>query len=224
MGWRTNQQVRAQWLVRDLTVPELLKAIASQAIKPLVDLKTPEGTPAFGTDEAAGIVKRLSDSLTVRLLERTKLHDLPRLMVTRAIPGTDGIPRRVTREFSKLSLGQQQSVLLALILSSDATKPLVIDQPEDNLDGEFIYATLVPILRRAKERRQVIVVTHNANVAVLGDAEQIFVLKAFNDRGEIVDSGSIDNATTQDAACNILEGAREAFSRRAKVYGFAFAS
>jgi ABC-type bacteriocin/lantibiotic exporter with double-glycine peptidase domain len=116
-------------------------------------------------------------------------------------------------------LGQQQSVLLALMLSADSNRPLIIDQPEDNLDGEFIYQTLVPVLRRAKERRQIIIVTHNPNVAVLGDAEQILVMKAMNDRGAIVARGSIDHDQTRDAACAILEGAREAFLRRARMYG-----
>jgi predicted ATPase len=110
-------------------------------------------------------------------------------------------------------------VLLALILSSDSDRPLIIDQPEDNLDGEFIYSTLVPVLRRAKERRQVIIVTHNANVAVLGDAEQIIVMKAMHDKGQIVATGSIDQMETRDAACAILEGAADAFVRRGKIYG-----
>jgi hypothetical protein len=68
-------------------------------------------------------------------------------------------------------------------------------------------------------RRQHIIVTHNPNVAVLGDAEQIVVMKAHNDRGEIVTRGSIDSPETRDAACAILEGAMEAFTRRAKMYG-----
>ena len=59
------------------------------------------------------------------------------------------------------------------MLSSDSNAPLIIDQPEDNLDGEFIFHPLVPVLRAAEERRQVIIVTHNANIAVLGDAKQI---------------------------------------------------
>jgi len=64
------------------------------------------------------------------------------------------------------------------LLSADSNRPLIIDQPEDNLDEEFIYQSVVPVLRRAKERRQVIVVTHDANIAVLGDAEQIVVFRA----------------------------------------------
>jgi hypothetical protein len=71
----------------------------------------------------------------------------------------------------------------------------------------------------AKERRQIIIVTHNANIAVLGDAEQIIVLKSTNEKGSIVSRGSIDDPSTREAACNILEGAVEAFQRRARIYG-----
>ena len=85
--------------------------------------------------------------------------------------------------------------------------------------GEFIYHSLVPVLRLAKERRQIIIVTHNANIAVLGDAEQILILKSTNDKCSIVSNGSIDHVQTRDLACNILEGAKEAFQRRAKIYG-----
>ena len=104
---------------------------------------------------------------------------------------------------------------------SNAIHPILIDQPEDNLDSEFIYQTLVPVLRRAKERRQVIIVTHNANIAVLGDAEQIIVLKSDAEHGRIISRGSIDNKETRDFACAILEGAEEAFRRRARIYGVA---
>ncbi len=130
-----------------------------------------------------------------------------------------GNAQYITREFSKLSLGQQQSILLTLLLSSDGNNPLIIDQPEDNLDGEFIYSSFVPVLRRAKERRQIVIVTHNANIAVLGDAEQIVILKAHGDAAVITARGSIDHTETRDNACSILEGARAAFQRRAKIYG-----
>ena len=107
------------------------------------------------------------------------------------------------------------------MLTSESRAPLIVDQPEDNLDSEFIYKTLVPAIRRAKERRQVIVVTHNANIAVLGDAEQIIVLKATQDKGSIMCRGSIDEPETREQACAILEGSREAFDRRARIYGTA---
>ena len=92
------------------------------------------------------------------------------------------------------------------MLSSKSNAPLIIDQPEDNLNSEFIYHSLVPVLRMAKEIRQIIVVTHNANITVLGDAEQIIVHKSTAERGQIVSRGSIDDPENREAACNILEG------------------
>jgi DNA repair ATPase RecN len=105
------------------------------------------------------------------------------------------------------------------MLSSDSNMPLIIDQPEDNLDSEFIFHSLVPVLRAAKERRQVIVVTHNPNIAVLGDAELIIALKSTSDKSMIVARGSIDEPITKKMVCQILEGAEEAFRRRARMYG-----
>ncbi len=64
-----------------------------------------------------------------------------------------------------------------------------------------------------------IVVTHNANIAVLGDAEQIIVLKSLSDQGQVMRRGSIDDPKTREYACQILEGSEEAFCRRAKIYG-----
>ncbi len=85
--------------------------------------------------------------------------------------------------------------------------------------GNLSYHSLVPVLRRAKERRQVIVVTHNANIAVLGDAEQIIALKSTSDKSLIVARGSIDDPATKRVVCQILEGSEEAFRRRARIYG-----
>jgi ABC-type lipoprotein export system ATPase subunit len=219
MGWRTIQVPRATLLIQRLTVPGLLNAIDKNEITAIMSLTTEEGAKVFDKPDAERIIERLSDPAIRFALERCQVYDLPRLTVTKGVVGPDGKTRHVIRDFSKLSLGQQQSVLLALMLSSKSNAPLIIDQPEDNLDGEFIYHSLVPVLRLAKERRQVIIVTHNANIAVLGDAEQIIVLKSTSEKGMIVSRGSIDDAATREAACTILEGAREAFQRRAKIYG-----
>lgn len=216
MGWRTSQVPRAGMLVSTLTVPALLAAINKSDVAPIQALKTPEGSTVFSKVDAEGIIAMLKLPEHRFRLERAKIVDRPVLTVTRPSQG-GGKP--VVRDFGRLSLGQQQSVLLALMLSVDTERPLIIDQPEDNLDSEFIYRTLVPVLRRAKERRQVIVVTHNANIAVLGDAEQIVVLKSNADQGVIVSRGSIDHPETRTHACNILEGSDEAFRRRAKIYG-----
>jgi ABC-type lipoprotein export system ATPase subunit len=218
MGWRTNQVRRATLLTEELTLPKLLEAIDKRNASVLTALAFHDGTQPFDAQDAAEILARLGEPKVRFALERCEVHDRPRLLVTKRIV-RGGKDQHVTREFSRLSLGQQQSILLTLLLSSDGNDPLIIDQPEDNLDGEFIYSSFVPVLRRAKERRQIVIVTHNANIAVLGDAEQIVVLKAHGDAGLITTRGSIDDDATRKEACNILEGARSAFRRRAKIYG-----
>lgn len=220
MNWRTVQVPRATLLVEHVTVPVLTAAIDRNDPASIRAVTLPDGVKPFNATDAALILERLAAPHVRYALERCHIDDLPRLNVTKSVPDDAGGIRYVTRDFSKLSLGQQQSVLLALMLSADSNDPLLIDQPEDNLDSEFIYFSLVPVLRRAKERRQVIIVTHNANIAVLGDAEQIVVLKSTNDQASIVARGSIDDLPTRDFACNILEGAHEAFQRRARTYGY----
>jgi DNA repair exonuclease SbcCD ATPase subunit len=201
MGWRTNQVPRANLITEKLTLPKLLEAIEKKTPAAISALVFDDGTQPFNSQDANEILARLGEPGVKYALERCAVHDLPRLLVTKRIM-RGGKEVHVTREFSKLSLGQQQSILLTLLLSSDGSDPLIIDQPEDNLDGEFIYSSFVPVLRRAKERRQIIIVTHNANIAVLGDAEQIVVLKAHGDAGIITARGSIDDASTRKEACN----------------------
>lgn len=219
MGWRTLQVQRASALTEKLTVPKLLDCIYRKNTSAILALMTDEGVNIFSKADVAALFERLSPNPVRFRLERAVVFDRPRLTVTKLVTDSAGKKHPRMREFRQLSLGQQQSVLLAVMLSADSNTPLIIDQPEDNLDAEFIYQSVIPVLRRAKERRQVIVVTHNANIAVLGDAEQIVVLRATNEKGVIVSRGSIDDPPTREAACALLEGSREAFQRRARIYG-----
>ncbi|MGH9761040.1 MAG: AAA family ATPase, partial [Blastocatellia bacterium] len=202
-----------------VTVPRLLQAIAKKDVAALLAVVRDDGDKEFSKADALDLLKTLGEAATLFQLERCEVEDRPRITVTKKIANPSGSPKVMSKDFSKLSLGQQQSVLLALMLSSDSNAPLIIDQPEDNLDGEFIFYSLVPALRQAKERRQVIIVTHNANIAVLGDAEQIIALKSTSDNGQIVARGSIDDPATRKIVCQILEGAEEAFKKRANIYG-----
>jgi energy-coupling factor transporter ATP-binding protein EcfA2 len=224
MNWRTLQQLKAAALIGDLTLPKLLDCVRRKDIKPIVALRDDKQKQVFLSAEASTLLERIAEPELLAKLEAVAVHDRPRLSVTKRVEGPGGIAAFRPRDFKRLSLGQQQSVLLALMLTSESTAPLIVDQPEDNLDSEFIYKTLVPVIRSAKERRQVIVVTHNANIAVLGDAELIIALKATNEKGSIVARGSIDHKATCDLACDIMEGSREAFDRRAAVYGIASAT
>ncbi|WP_010188118.1 TrlF family AAA-like ATPase [Sphingomonas sp. PAMC 26605] len=219
MGWRTLQQLKARALINTVTLPALLDQARRKDVKALLALRNDTNTAIFTKGEIDVLFERIAEPELLSQLEAVAVHDLPRLNVTKRVEMVGQAPHYVPRDFKRLSLGQQQSVLLALMLTSESRAPLIVDQPEDNLDSEFIYKTLVPVIRAAKERRQVIVVTHNANIAVLGDAELILALKATNDKASVVSRGSIDHPPTCELACAILEGSREAFDRRAQVYG-----
>ncbi len=119
----------------------------------------------------------------------------------------------------QLSDGQRHTILLTIAMLADSNHPLIIDQPEDDLDNAFISSSVVTTLRAIKERRQVIIVTHNANIAVLGDAELLLPMHRENDCGKAKDRGSIDTEATLICVQNILEGGPDAFLRRKAIYG-----
>ena len=121
----------------------------------------------------------------------------------------------------KLSPGQRGALLLIFYLLVDKeTKPIVLDQPEENLDNQTVYSLLVPVIKEAKDRRQVIMVTHNANLAVTCDAEQI--IHAEFDRTDMnrmtYESGAIENPKINGIVLDILEGTEPAFENRRGKY------
>ncbi len=118
----------------------------------------------------------------------------------------------------QLSDGQRHTILLTIAMLAETNIPLVIDQPEDDLDNAFIASSIVGTLRRVKERRQVILVTHNANIAVLGDSELILPMQRESDCGKTCDCGSIDAEATRGRVIGILEGGSNAFKRRREMY------
>jgi DNA repair ATPase RecN len=119
----------------------------------------------------------------------------------------------------QLSDGQRHTILLTIAMLADSNVPLVIDQPEDDLDNAFIFTSVVATLRAVKERRQVILVTHNPNIAVLGDSELILPMYRENDVGRAKSRGSIDSEPTRRCVVEILEGGTGAFLRRKEMYG-----
>ncbi len=118
----------------------------------------------------------------------------------------------------QLSDGQRHTILLTIAMLAESNVPLVIDQPEDDLDNAFIFTSIVTTLRAIKEKRQVILITHNANIAVLGDSELILPMFRENDYGKIKDRGSIDKDKTKKCVVDILEGGSAAFMRRKEMY------
>jgi ABC-type lipoprotein export system ATPase subunit len=118
-----------------------------------------------------------------------------------------------------LSDGQRNTAALALLLAQDGG-PLVIDQPEDELDSNFLFKELIPLLRKVKQRRQLIMATHNANLPVNGDAELVYAFEARDGKGQALACGGLDQASVTKAVLDIMEGTEEAFRRRREKYHF----
>ena len=119
------------------------------------------------------------------------------------------------------SPGQKSAAILAFILSS-GENPLIIDQPEDDLDNSLIYNLIVKSIRKMKNKRQIIIVTHNPNIPVLGDAEGIIVLER-NSQGKVdfrksKKTGCLDERIIREGICEIMEGGENAFKKREEKY------
>ena len=119
------------------------------------------------------------------------------------------------RSLAQGSPGQQTAALLAFVLGY-GTEPIILDQPEDDLDNTLIYELLVRRLRETKRHRQVIVVTHNPNIVVHGDAELVLSLKAANSLTDVACQGGLQERMVRDEICRVMEGGREAFESRYK--------
>ena len=124
------------------------------------------------------------------------------------------------RRLDELSGGQRVSVLLSLLLETEDSRPLVIDQPEDELDNRFLFKTVLPTLKKLKGRRQVILATHSTNVVVNGDADMVIQLEATASRGRVACSGAIEEPAVRDAIVRTVDGGEEAFRLRRQKYGF----
>lgn len=165
------------------------------------------------------VITALTRLPEIKLLELEELQ-LPDTMAIE-LNVTHGEREAVFRPIDDLSTGQQCTAVLHLLLL-DNQDPLILDQPEDNLDNAFIAERIVAELRRAKLSRQFLFATHNANIPVFGDAEWIGVLSVEDSKGMILSEqqGAIDVPKVQELAADILEGGKSAFNQRREKYGF----
>lgn len=114
---------------------------------------------------------------------------------------------------NRASAGQKAAAILAFLLSHGDT-PIIIDQPEDDLDNALVYSLIVKQIQSNKKRRQIIIVTHNPNIVVNGDAELVHVMEFKKGQVKIKMSGSLIDKAIRDEVCEIMEGGREAFNKR----------
>lgn len=200
-GSGVKQSLVAQKLASALTPPELADVVRHRDTDTLID------RAELSHEQAAKVVTGLFDQEFLFGLEAVELGDQPLIELK------DGEGYKDT---SSLSTGQKCTTILPILLL-DSANPLIIDQPEDNLDNRFIFENVVKSLRRVKQQRQLILVTHNPNIPVLGDAEQVVVLDSDGARSRLIKDGSVDGC--KDEIVTLLEGGAEAFQKRGERYG-----
>lgn len=166
---------------------------------------------SFGKERGRKILDALRQNLDPLELEVLPIDD--RVIIELNV--STG-PTANFKDASELSRGQKCTALLPILLAR-RDSPLLIDQPEDNLDNHFIYETVVESILRLKARRQMIFITHNANIPVLGEAELVVVMNSDGKRGFVEKAGTVDECRNE--IIDLLEGGEEAFELRRKRYG-----
>jgi energy-coupling factor transporter ATP-binding protein EcfA2 len=200
-GSGVRQGPTAERLCQVFLPSELAEVVANN------DLSTLLQRSGFDQERSKKILNALRNGGTHYAIETVALNDRP------CIELRDG---ETFKESTHLSTGQRCTTILPILLTQ-SERPLLIDQPEDNLDNAFVYETIVRALQTVKGARQVIFVTHNPNIPVLGEAERVFVFSSDGQHSTLKQVGTVDECRVQIE--NILEGGREAFLKRKDRYG-----
>lgn len=201
-GARLKHNVVAQKLVNAFWPADLVTVILARDTKRLID------DAELNAEQAERVVTALIDSPALLELEAVELIDLPRVELK------DGDEYK---DSSTLSTGQKCTTILPILLL-DSDNPLLVDQPEDNLDNRFIYECVVEKVREIKSRRQLIFVTHNPNIPVLGNADRVFVLDSNGASARIEKHGDVDEC--KEEIVTLLEGGEDAFKERGRRYAY----
>ncbi|MEX0718159.1 MAG: AAA family ATPase [Planctomycetaceae bacterium] len=201
-GIGIHQGVVAQKIAESMPPKDLVDAVRKRNDKGLIE------QAALNRSQAEKVVEALSDRGVLCELEIVDMNDRPKIEL---------LDVDVYKDSLTLSTGQKcTSILPILLLDSD--RPLLVDQPEDNLDNRFIFDTIVSRIHEVKDSRQLIFVTHNPNIPVLGDASKVFVFASSGSKGRIECEGTVDDC--REAIVSLLEGGEEAFRRRQEKYQY----
>jgi len=177
------------------------------------DLESFEELTSFGGERSRKILDAFRESVDPLALEVIAIEDRISIELDVSSAGQPNF-----KDASDLSRGQKCTALLPILLAR-RDSPLIIDQPEDNLDNHFIFETVVNAIQQLKKRRQMIFITHNANIPVLAEADLVLVMNSDGRVGVVEKSGTVDECREQ--IIDLLEGGREAFELRSKRYATA---
>ena len=162
-------------------------------------------------DKLPGIINSSAETFSMYLEQQIES------LIVWQIPNTYIIEFR-GKPLEQHSLGQRASALMLFVLNQQDNDVVIIDQPEDDLDNQTIYDDVIKIIRAMKPRTQFIFATHNANIPVLGDAENVCACEYSDGKIQTV-GGGVDAPLVQQHIISVMEGGREAFERRREVYG-----
>jgi len=199
---RLRRNVVAAKVVNSFWPAELAEVIKQRDAQALVD------KAELNADQADKVMATLTGSQMLFDLETVELIDLPKIELN---------DNGTLKETGSLSTGQKCTTILPILLM-ESDSPLLIDQPEDNLDNRFVFENVVEKIGHIKQRRQLIFVTHNPNIPVLGDADKVFVLDSDGTTARKVNEGSVDHC--KDDIVTLLEGGEDAFKRRKVRYAY----
>jgi len=199
---RLQQRVVAAKIVNAFWPAELAEVVKNRDAQALVD------KGELNPDQADKVIAALAGSQVLFDLETVELIDLPKIELN---------DNGAFKETGSLSTGQKCTTILPILLM-ESENPLLIDQPEDNLDNRFVFENVVDKIGHIKQRRQLIFVTHNPNIPVLGDADKVFVMDSNGTAGRTVNEGSVEHC--KDNIVTLLEGGEDAFKRRKARYAY----
>lgn len=159
-------------------------------------------------------LKNIVNSTFVEKIQEKLLNDIEN--VCNYKPNNKVIIKYHEKNIENYSLGQRASAVLLFILAQQDNDLIMIDQPEDDMDNQVIYKELIKTIKTSKKNIQFIFTTHNPNIPVLGDAEEVISLK--NEGNFQINNNGIDNESIQKDIVDIMEGGQEAFDKREKIY------
>ncbi|WP_148088841.1 AAA family ATPase [Saccharothrix texasensis] len=197
-----QHNVTAEHLAERLSPQELINAIERRDVARLTSV--------------GRLTSARADKLITHMLGSSKLGEV----ITSEVDDTAIFELLVGGEYrptEQLSTGQRCSVVLPILLA-DSSRTLLLDQPEDHLDNAYLVENTVDRLRSRSKIAQTIVVTHNANIPVLGDAAKVFALESDGRRGYVKEQGALADPKVVRAITDLMEGGEDAFRRRANFY------
>ena len=206
-----EEALRRAGIKHGLVARKVASALSPAALAEIIKQKNVDAlvkTAELNPEQARKVADTLAVSTLLFRLETVELADLPRIELK------DG---ETYKDTMSLSTGQKCTTMLPILLL-DTEAPLLVDQPEDNLDNRFVYETVVDSIRKVKPRRQLVFITHNPNIPVLGDAEKVIVLDSDGANGRKTNEGTVDEC--KDDIVTLLEGGEEAFKRRKDRYSY----